>query len=439
MRKYPLISCGFVWLIGIFSPLLIVPTFTQDYETIRKQSEGSVVHIHSRRRKKDGTGSDENSYGTGFIVTKSGHVLTNSHVVLKPDDQTIVETTAAIRTKQGQRYKLESVKRDDDVDLMLLVLPDVSIDWKPLTFGNSEIASNDAPLYVLGFPGDSDLSSATGILSNKSGPNGTWQTTLPINRGNSGGPVFDKNGKVIAIAKAGHDMSQLVTYVIPVNYVSFVTPKSVQLTIDTENSRPISTNKFDVSEEFSTTTNPRGAWCYGYLSPGVPPNPGTFQYFRHHGSYYDYFASTAIEGLYAWRIPLPARTDKGSDLGLVVLKNMTDRRIRLFAPGQVALHPGFGGYYSAIRWTAVASVTYSVTVEFTGLDPKPTTTDVYVFHNYKKLYYDDIVDHQRPHQFSAKLPIAKGDTVDFIVGCGKDKEIWNDTTGLRVEIFRLDN
>lgn len=192
--------------------------YCQDYTSIRGANEPSVVFIHSKRTRKDGTGIPENNYGTGFLISKDGHVLTASHVVLKDDDQTIVDTSGSIRSRHGQRYKLEPIKRDEDLDIALLMFPDVGIDWKPVTFGNSRSVPKDAHLYALGFPGNFELSPATGILSNKFGPKGTWQTTLPINRGHSGGPVFDIAGKVVAIASAGSDEFQQITFVIPESY-----------------------------------------------------------------------------------------------------------------------------------------------------------------------------------------------------------------------------
>lgn len=218
----------------VLSLMLLSKPVYQDYVGIRQQSEDSLIHIHSKKVKKDGTGADEDSYGTGFIVDKEGYVLTASHVVLKADSQTLVETTVSLRSKQGTRYKVETVKRDDEVDLILLVLPDVGTNWKPLKLGDSKSTPKDEPLYTLGFPGNSDLSSATGILSNKSAPNGTWQTTLPINRGNSGGPVFDRKGRVVAIAKAGDDAQQGKTYVIPSSFISFVMPKATQIILENE-------------------------------------------------------------------------------------------------------------------------------------------------------------------------------------------------------------
>jgi len=76
----------------------------------------------------------------------------------------------------------------------------------------------DARLYVLGFPGSSDLASAEGLLSSYYGPGGKWQTTLPLDYGHSGGPVFDISGRVIGIAAGGFDQAKARTFVVPSDY-----------------------------------------------------------------------------------------------------------------------------------------------------------------------------------------------------------------------------
>jgi hypothetical protein len=55
-------------------------------------------------------------------------------------------------------------------------------------------------------------------VSNKNAQGGKWQTTLPLNYGNSGSPVFHTDGNVVAIAVGGRDDLNSVTYVIPINF-----------------------------------------------------------------------------------------------------------------------------------------------------------------------------------------------------------------------------
>lgn len=190
----------------------------EDYSAIRKANEDAVVYIESKRIRKDGQGIPETSHGTGFIIAESGHVMTASHVILEEDAEHVVETEGRIRSRYAPAYKLELVKRDN-VDIAIAMFPDVGIQWKTVYFGNSKTVPKDAPLYTLGFPVGADLSSATGILSSKFGPKGLWQTTISLNRGNSGGPIFDLNGKVVAIASAGNESAAGITYAIPEFYV----------------------------------------------------------------------------------------------------------------------------------------------------------------------------------------------------------------------------
>jgi hypothetical protein len=206
--------------------------------------------------------------------------------------------------------------------------------------------------------------------------------------------------------------------------------------IFTLNSASNPNSDYNLSSDFSLNTNPKGTWSYGFMNNDESPNPSTFKIYTFHGSYYDFFANKPIEGLYTWRNPLPEGTGQGRDSGLEITKNITEQKVRLSAPNQVSLHPGFNGYYSAVRWTVPESRNYLVTAEFVGLDTKPTSTDIYVIHNDEKIYSDYVNDYQRPHQFSRNLSLTQGDTIDFIVGWGKDKTIWGDTTGLRVEVVR---
>lgn len=186
-----------------------------DFAKVREQFQESVVHIHAIRTRKDGAGAREPSYGTGFVISSDGDVLTANHVVLKEDNDTMVEVTGASSPRDGNRHKLEIIRRDEEADLALLRFPDLRRKWTPVPFGFAASVPVEAPLYTMGFAGNRELASARGNLTSRFGPKGTWQTSLPINRGNSGGPVFDTTGKVVAIAAAGHEELQLVTYAIP--------------------------------------------------------------------------------------------------------------------------------------------------------------------------------------------------------------------------------
>jgi Trypsin-like peptidase domain len=129
----------------------------------------------------------------------------------------VVHYYASIGSRYAHKFPVEVIARDPGLDLAVLSFPEIQ-PWKPVEFGESLPVPPSAHLFVLGFPLNFDLSSGDGVLSNRRGPGGRWQTTLPLNYGDSGGPVFDIGGKVVGIAAGGFDSAKLITIVIPADY-----------------------------------------------------------------------------------------------------------------------------------------------------------------------------------------------------------------------------
>jgi serine protease Do len=138
--------------------------------------------------------------GSGFIIDASGLVITNNHVIGDANDITVILT-------DGTRLKAEVVGKDAKVDVAVLrVKPD-----KPLPFvklGDSDKVRIGDPVMAIGNPFGLGGSVSTGILSGRnrnieSGPYDDYlQTDAAINKGNSGGPLFNMNGEVIGINTA---------------------------------------------------------------------------------------------------------------------------------------------------------------------------------------------------------------------------------------------
>jgi S1-C subfamily serine protease len=170
------------------------------------------------QQKRDGTDRVE-FRSTGFVISNSGYGygITVAHAVPAETAETQVEYYASVASRYSNKFPVHVVKRDPELDLALLSFPDVQ-EWTPIDIGESNRVPDDARLYVLGFPRSSDLSSAEGLLSSHFGRHGNWQTTLPLDYGDSGGPVFDIGGRVIAIAAGGLDDARAITYVIPIRY-----------------------------------------------------------------------------------------------------------------------------------------------------------------------------------------------------------------------------
>ncbi len=141
-----------------------------------------------------------NSLGSGFIIDPSGIVVTNNHVIADADEVTVI-------LNDGARLKAEILGRDTKVDLALLrVKPE-----KPLTsvqFGDSERLRLGEWVIAIGNPFSLGGTVTAGIVSARnrdinSGPYDNYiQTDAAINRGNSGGPLFNLEGEVIGINTA---------------------------------------------------------------------------------------------------------------------------------------------------------------------------------------------------------------------------------------------
>src|SRR5215470_18393159 len=139
----------------------------------------------------------QNSLGSGFIIDPSGIVVTNNHVISEADEVTVI-------LNDGTRLKAEILGRDTKVDLALLrVKPE-----KPLTavqFGDSDKLRLGEWVVAIGNPFSLGGTVTAGIVSARnrdinSGPYDNYiQTDAAINRGNSGGPLFNLEGEVIGV------------------------------------------------------------------------------------------------------------------------------------------------------------------------------------------------------------------------------------------------
>src|SRR6266446_5526719 len=141
-----------------------------------------------------------NSLGSGFIIDPSGIVVTNNHVISEADEITVI-------LNDGARLKAEIIGRDQKTDLALLrVKPDKPL--KAVTFGDSDKLRLGEWVIAIGNPFSLGGTVTAGIVSARnrdinSGPYDNYiQTDAAINRGNSGGPLFNLDGDVIGINTA---------------------------------------------------------------------------------------------------------------------------------------------------------------------------------------------------------------------------------------------
>jgi serine protease Do len=141
-----------------------------------------------------------NSLGSGFIIDPSGLVVTNNHVIADADEINVI-------LNDGTTMKAEIVGRDTKTDLALLkVKPDKPL--KAVKFGDSDKLRLGEWVIAIGNPFSLGGTVTAGIVSARnrdinSGPYDNYiQTDAAINRGNSGGPLFNLDGEVIGVNTA---------------------------------------------------------------------------------------------------------------------------------------------------------------------------------------------------------------------------------------------
>jgi len=141
-----------------------------------------------------------NSLGSGFIIDPSGFVVTNNHVIADADEINVI-------LNDGTKLTAELVGKDSKSDLALLrVHSDKPL--KAVKFGDSDKLRLGEWVIAIGNPFSLGGTVTAGIVSARnrdinSGPYDNYiQTDAAINRGNSGGPLFNLNGEVVGVNTA---------------------------------------------------------------------------------------------------------------------------------------------------------------------------------------------------------------------------------------------
>ena len=152
------------------------------------------------RQQREAPQSRATSLGSGFIISESGYVVTNNHVIAEADEITVT-------LHDDSKLKAKLIGRDPKTDLALLkVEPESPLPAVP--FGDSGATRVGDWVVAIGNPFGLGGTVTAGIVSARqrdinSGPYDDFiQTDASINRGNSGGPMFNLKGEVIGINTA---------------------------------------------------------------------------------------------------------------------------------------------------------------------------------------------------------------------------------------------
>ena len=166
------------------------------------------------RGMRRGTVPAQKSLGSGAIVSKEGHIVTNNHVIDQMDQ-------IEVKLSDGRLRTARLIGTDPDTDIAILKIDADNL--QPLPFGDSELVEVGETVMAVGNPYGLDESVTQGIISAK-GRRGSenvsdlFQTDAAINPGNSGGPLVNVRGELIGINEAIFSQSggwQGVGFAIP--------------------------------------------------------------------------------------------------------------------------------------------------------------------------------------------------------------------------------
>jgi serine protease Do len=174
-----------------------------------------------RRSPQPDMGPEQRSLGSGFIIDKSGLVVTNNHVVSGADE-------IEVQLSDEQLFSAEVVGTDERTDMALLRLKSIKNkkNLPVVSFGDSDALRVGDHVVAIGNPFGLDHTVTSGIVSAKervigAGPYDAFiQTDASINPGNSGGPLFNLKGEVIGINTAINPQGQGIGFAIPSNLAS---------------------------------------------------------------------------------------------------------------------------------------------------------------------------------------------------------------------------
>ena len=158
--------------------------------------------------------------GTGFIIDKTGYIITNNHVVENADKIKVV-------LKDEREFNAEIVGRDPQTDLALIKV-DAKGDLPTVPMGRSADLKVGEWVVAIGNPFGLENTVTAGIVSAKgrvigSGPYDDYiQTDASINPGNSGGPLVDMNGEVVGINTAILAQGHGIGFAIPIDMANAV-------------------------------------------------------------------------------------------------------------------------------------------------------------------------------------------------------------------------
>lgn len=200
------------------------------YEKVNR----SVANITTISYQADGFFSvdEHEGVGSGAVIDKSGHILTNLHVIEEAN-------SVSVTLYDGNTYDAEFVGADPIYDLAVIKVNAPAEVLEPVPLGDSSTLRVGMLVYAIGNPFGLERTLTTGVISslnrtlNVRGSRSiraVIQTDAAVNPGNSGGPLLDSRGRMIGINTAIFSKTQTnvgIGFAIPINLAKRVVPELI--------------------------------------------------------------------------------------------------------------------------------------------------------------------------------------------------------------------
>lgn len=207
-------ACG-VWFTQNYSSHKInsYTVLRREIDNIRRSQNSLMNDIHSKKAAPANPGQYG---GTGFALSSEGYIATNAHVVAGAD-------SIYVENNRQESFKASLVYEDQQADLAILKVTDstFSLPAVPYRLRRSPVPLGDE-VYTLGYPrneivyGKGYISAETGFR----GDSGSYQISVPVNPGNSGGPVIDSRGQVLGIITGKQSPSEDIAFAVKSSYLA---------------------------------------------------------------------------------------------------------------------------------------------------------------------------------------------------------------------------
>jgi S1-C subfamily serine protease len=185
-----------------FTPREVYERDARGVVAIRATSSGAA-QSQSPFGGEQGTGQTQTDAGTGIVLSASGLIVTNDHVVEKA-----AKITVSLDGSSGQTRQATVLATEPSSDLALLKISPSGLTLHPLSLANSSSTLVGDPAYAIGNPFGLNWTLTTGVVSalnrqikapDEATISHVIQTDAALNPGNSGGPLINDSGAVIGI------------------------------------------------------------------------------------------------------------------------------------------------------------------------------------------------------------------------------------------------